>query len=78
LFGGLLLADSSTDWSASWLHAKLVCVGGLMVTHMKMGAWRRAFEADVNTKPQKFFRFANEVPTLLMIIVVLMVVLKPW
>jgi putative membrane protein len=78
LFGGLLLADSSTDWSASWLHAKLVCVGGLMVAHMKMGAWRRAFEADVNTKPQKFFRFANEVPTLLMIIIVLMVVLRPW
>ena len=44
LFGGLLLADGSTDWSAPWLHAKLVCVGGLMVIHMKMGAWRRAFE----------------------------------
>ena len=77
-FGGLLLADNSTDWSASWLHAKLVCVVGLMVTHMKMGVWRRAFEADSNTKSQKYFRFANEVPTLLMIIIVLLVVLKPW
>ena len=77
-FGGLLLTDSSTDWSATWLHAKLVCIGGLMVTHMKMGAWRRAFEKDANTKPQKYFRFANEVPTLLMISIVLLVVLKPW
>jgi putative membrane protein len=78
LFGGLLLADVSTDWSAPWLHVKLVCVGGLMVTHMKMSAWRRAFDSDTNTKSQKYFRFANEVPTLLMIIIVLLVVLKPW
>ena len=52
LFGGLLLADSSTDWSAPWLQAKLVCVVALMVTHMKMAAWRRSFETDANTKPQ--------------------------
>ena len=78
VFGGLLLADSSTDWRASWLHAKLVCVGALMFTHMKMGVWRRSFETDANTKPQKYFRFANEVPTVLMIIIIFLVVLKPW
>ena len=78
IFGGLLLADSSTDWSARWLLAKLVCVGALMVTHMKMAAWRRSFENDANTKTQKYFRFANEVPTLLMVIIVFLVVLKPW
>jgi putative membrane protein len=78
VFGGLLLADSSTDWSAIWLHAKLVCVGLLLFSHMKMAAWRRAFESDANTKPQKYFRFANEVPTLLMIAIVFLVVLKPW
>ena len=77
-FGGLMLADNSTDWSAGWLHAKLLSVAGLMVIHMKMGAWRRDFEADANTKSQKYFRFANEVPTLLMMAIVLLVVLKPW
>ena len=77
VFGGLLLADSSTDWSAVWLHIKLVCIGALMFTHMKMAAWRRSFESDANTKSQKYFRFANEVPTLLMVIIVFMVVLKP-
>ena len=77
-FGGLLLADSSTDWSAGWLHVKLLAVAGLIVIHMMMGGWRRAFEADANTKAQKFFRFANEVPTILMIVIVLAVVLKPW
>lgn len=77
-FGGLMLADSSTDWSAGWLHAKLLLIGGLMVIHMKMGAWRRDFEADANTKSQKFFRFVNEAPTLVMMAIVLLVVLKPW
>jgi len=43
-----------------------------------MGGWRRAFEVDANTKPEKFFRIANEVPTILMIIIVLVAVLKPW
>jgi protoporphyrinogen IX oxidase len=78
IFGGLLLADSSTAWSAIWLHAKLVCVGALMIIHMKMAGWRRSFETDDNTKPQKYFRFANEVPTLLMIAIIFLVVLKPW
>ena len=77
IFGGLLLADSSTDWSVSWLHAKLACVGALMVTHMKMAVWRRSFETDANTKSQMYFRFVNEVPTLLMIIIIFLVVLKP-
>ena len=78
IFGGLMLADSSTDWSATWLHIKLVCVVLLMGIHMKMAKWRRRFEFDVNIKSQKFFRFVNEVPTLLMIIIVLLVVIKPW
>jgi putative membrane protein len=77
-FGGLLLADSSTDWSAGWLHVKLFCVVLLLVIHMMMAGWWRAFEADANTKSHKFFRFANEAPTILMIVIVLTVVLKPW
>lgn len=77
LFGGLLLVDSSTDWSAAWLQVKLLCVAGLVAIHMMMGRWRVAFEADSNTKSGNFFRIANEVPTILMIIIVLVVVLKP-
>lgn len=77
-FGGLMLADSSTDWSAGWLQLKLVFVGGLIVSHLLMGAWRQDFANDINTRPQKFFRIANEVPTLLMIFIVLLAILKPW
>lgn len=75
--GALLLADNATDWTAWWLHLKLVAIAGLIVMHMKMAAWRRDFEANANTRPQKFFRFANEVPTILMIVIVLLAVLKP-
>ena len=76
-FGGLLLADDTTDWTATWLQLKLVCVGLLIVIHMKMAGWQRSFEFDANKKSQKFFRFVNEVPTLLMIIIILLVVIKP-
>ena len=78
VFGGLLLFDSSTDWSAPWLYTKLAFVGLLMGVHMKMAMWRRSFEDDANTRSEKFFRLVNEVPTVLMIIIVLLVVIKPW
>ena len=77
-FGGLMLTDQSTDWNEIWLYIKLICVGGLIFVHMKMGIWRKDFESDINTKSQNFFRFVNEVPTVLMIVIVIMVVLKPW
>jgi len=50
----------------------------LMVMHMLMGKWRKDFEADRNTRSHKFFRFANEAPTLLMIVIVIMAVVKPF
>ena len=45
---------------------------------MMMAGWRRAFAEDRNQKPQRFFRIMNEVPTLLMIGVVIFVVVKPF
>jgi len=78
LFGGLLLISDITDWSNGWLHAKLVMVAGLIYLHMKMAGGRRAFDEDRNTHSQKYFRYANEAPTLLMVGVVLMVVLRPF
>ncbi|HER26800.1 MAG TPA: protoporphyrinogen oxidase HemJ [Rhodospirillales bacterium] len=77
LFGGLLLADSGTVWISGWLHAKLGAAFFLVVLHMMMGKWRREFAEDRNTRSKKFFRYANEVPTLLMILIVIMVELKP-
>lgn len=78
LFGGLLLASDTTDWTNGWLHVKLVLTAALIVLHVKMEGWRRAFFEDRNSHDQKYFRIANEVPTLLMIGIVLLVVLKPF
>ncbi|NQV47918.1 MAG: protoporphyrinogen oxidase HemJ [Rhodospirillaceae bacterium] len=78
LFGGLLLASSHTDWTEGWLHIKLLCVAGLLALHMMMAGWRRAFAEDRNAHPQKFFRYANEAPTLLMVAIVIMAVLRPF
>ena len=77
-FGGLLLSDSGTDWTAGWLHVKLLAVAGLLAIHMMMSTWRKDFEADTNTKAETYFRVANEVPTIFMIIIVITAVLKPW
>jgi putative membrane protein len=74
--GGLLLTYQ--DFSSGWLHVKLVCIAGLMVMHMLMGKWRKDFEADRNTRSHKFYRFANEAPTVLMIVIVVMAVVKPF
>jgi putative membrane protein len=43
-----------------------------------MGRWRRDFAGDRNTHPSKFFRIWNEVPTLLMVVIVILVVVKPF
>ncbi len=74
--GGFLLAYQ--DFSAGWLHVKLTCVAGLMVMHMLMAKWRKDFENDRNTRGHKFYRIANEIPTVLMIVVVIMAVVKPF
>lgn len=60
-----------------WLHVKLACAGGLIVMHMLMTRWRKDFAQDRNTRPQRFYRIANEVPTILMVIIVIMVIVRP-
>lgn len=75
---GLLLAWQANWWMAPWFHAKLLLVVLLTVVHHVLARWRKDFEADRNTKPARTFRYWNEVPTLLMIGIVFIVVLKPF
>jgi putative membrane protein len=77
VFGGLLLAILN-EWSASWLYVKLFCVFGLAGLHGSMGKWRREFAEDRNTRPAKFYRMMNEAPTVLMIVIIIMAVVKPF
>lgn len=76
LFGGLLLFVQ--DWSQGWLHAKIVLVLLMGAIHGALSRWRRDFAADRNTRPARFYRIANEVPTLVLIAIVILVVVKPF
>ena len=72
---GVPVVDMKTD---IWFHVKLLLVIALTVVHMMMAGFRKKFEQDVNEKSEKYFRVFNEVPTVLMILIVLLVVIKPF
>jgi len=80
---GLWLAwlgpDSRYGWFASpWLQAKIVLVLVLSAMHGILARWVKDFSADRNPHSQRFYRIINEVPTILMIGIVLLAVLKPF
>jgi putative membrane protein len=80
---GLWLAwlgpDSRYGWFASpWLWAKIALVLALSAVHGLLARWMKDFATDNNRHSQKFYRIINEVPTILMILIVLLVVLKPF
>ncbi len=80
LFFGVLLVltPGVIDWSAGWWHVKLTGVVLLFGFHGAMSKWRRGFLEDRNTRPQRFYRMANEVPTVLLAVIVIMVIVKPF
>jgi putative membrane protein len=61
-----------------WFHAKIALLVGMFGIHGMFSRWRKAFERGQNKKSAKFFRIMNEVPTVLMIGIVLLAVLKPF
>jgi putative membrane protein len=80
---GLWLAwlgpDSRYGWFASpWLWAKLVLVLALSAVHGMLARWRKDFAADRNVHSQRFYRIINEIPTILMIGIVILAVVKPF
>jgi len=75
---GLLLAWSAGFFVAPWLHMKLLLVIVLSGVHGFMARLVKDFAADRNVRPARFFRLLNEVPTLLMIAIVFLVVVKPF
>jgi putative membrane protein len=75
---GLVMAWGAGWWSAGWFQAKLVLVLALSAVHGEFSRWRKDFEADRNTRPARFYRMWNEVPTVLMIGIVFLAVLKPF
>jgi len=79
VFGvALLLTPGVVDWQRGWIQVKLAAVIVLTVGHHMLARWRRDFAADRNTRPARFYRIVNEVPTVLLIVIVVMVVVKPF
>lgn len=78
LTGGIMAClPSVIDWSASWWWVKLAAVCGLFAFHGFCARWRREFANDKNTRSEEFYRFANEVPTFLMALIVIMIIVRP-
>lgn len=77
---GFLLAvtPGAVDWSAGWMYAKLILVALLSVYHMLCARWRKELLAPGQGRSQRFYRIANEVPTVLMIAIVVLVVAQPF
>lgn len=75
---GLWLATAQGQWRDGWLHAKLLLILGMLATHGLLARHVRAFAADRRDHSNRYFRMLNEVPTVLFVLIVLLVVLKPF
>ncbi|MDO6964726.1 protoporphyrinogen oxidase HemJ [Rhizobium alvei] len=75
---GLYLAWTGFEMKGGWLHAKLLSVVLLTIVHVYYGRAAKAFNRDERPKSQRHWRIMNEAPAVLMIVIVLMVVLKPF
>ena len=75
---GLWLAYQSMFWKAGWFHGKLLSVLLLSVVHVLLARTVRIFASDGNMRSARYFRILNEVPTVLMIGIVILVIVKPF
>ncbi|WP_375593705.1 protoporphyrinogen oxidase HemJ [Algihabitans albus] len=75
---GLILLGQPGLFDQGWIHAKLLLLVGMFAIHGLYAKWRKDFEADRNTRPHTFYRWMNEVPTVLMICIVILAVVKPF
>lgn len=74
----LLTPEMIDNWRSSWFHAKVALIVLLTIYHHALAYWRKAFAVDANRRPARFFRWLNELPTLIMIGVVILAVVKPF
>jgi putative membrane protein len=75
---GLWMAYEAGLFREGWLHGKLLLVFGLSAVHGINAKWIKDFALDRNRRSGRFFRIANEVPTLLMVGIVILVIVKPF
>ena len=74
----LVLTPGAVDWSAGWWHLKLLGIVGMSWVHHDLARARKAFDRDERPRTERAWRILNEVPTLLLILIVVMVIVKPF
>ena len=79
-FGAALAVtpEMAWQWQRYWIWTKLGLVTLLTAYHLMLAYWRRGFAAGRYPHGARFYRFVNEVPTILMIAIVLLAVAKPF
>ena len=75
---GIWLAFLYNVWAEPWFITKFFLVFVLTVIHFIAAGWVKKFASDSNQKSSKFFRVANEVPAVLMVLIVILVIVKPF
>jgi putative membrane protein len=75
---GIALMLEGEHYREGWMQAKFVLVLALSALHGLDAKWTKDFAADRNRRPARFYRIMNEVPTLLMVAIVILVIVKPF
>ncbi len=79
IFGVFLLKTNGIiNWTEKWIYFKLLGVFLLLVVHNLLGRYRKDFFLDKNKHSGRFYKILNEVPTILLIVIILLVYLKPF
>jgi len=80
IFGlALAFTPGIIDWTGDhWFHAKAVLVLAMTWYHHALARWRKTFDRDENRRPGRFYRMWNEAPTLMMIGIVILVIVRPF
>jgi len=75
---GIVLVLQGQWLAAGWFHVKLVLVIAMTIMHGLLGHWANEFAFDRNRHSHKFYRIANEIPTVLLIVIVILATVKPF
>jgi len=78
IFGLWMIHLGGVDWTAGWPWAKAASVLAMTGVHGILSGHVKRFARDENVRDQKYFRIINEVPTVLMIAIVIFVIVKPF
>ncbi len=78
VIGALMLWANDSLLQQGWMHVKLTAVILMTGFHHALIKWRKEFDRDERKHSEKFFRMANEVPTVLLILIVIMVIVQPF